>query len=380
MKCQPELTSVVPPQMFPLEEDQLFPKELACNGKRIPDTSLLQKHLELGGLITEKAALLLINDAALLFADEPNVLHLQDPITISGDIHGQYYDLLTLLCMGGDPSMTQYLFLGDYVDRGLFSCEVTLLLFAFKIRYPKTFWMLRGNHECHSLSYNFTFHDECVHKYGETVYNAFQTAFDRLPLAAVVSSVFLCVHGGISPDIKTVDDINDIDRVREPPKSGPMCDLLWSDPMEEEEEEMFPDVLFLDNKIRGCSFVFSSIAVERFLAVNNLIGVIRAHKAQFEGFRMFRKVEETEFPSVISIFSAPNYCGTYDNRGSILQINKKVLRVRQFSAVTHPYVLPDFMNAFTWSLPFLFKKLEEILQIIMVEDQVPLNTCVIKIS
>ncbi|KAH9601331.1 Calcineurin-like phosphoesterase domain [Trypanosoma melophagium] len=342
MKCPRGLTSVEPPPLFPVEEHVLFPNELACDGRRVPDTSVLQKHLE------------------------------SDPITISGDIHGQYYDLLKLLRLGGDPSVTQYLFIGDYLDRGLFSCEVTLLLFALKIRYPKTFLMLLGNHECRCLTYNFTFRDECLHKYEETVYNAFQPAFDSLPLVAVVSPIFFCVHGGISPQIKSIDNINEIDRLQEPPKSGPMCDLLWSAPMEDEAEKNSPDALFLHNEVRGCSFLYSSNAVGKFLTVNKLLSVIRAHARQNDGFRMLRKVKKTGVPSVMCIFSAPNYCDTFHNRASILQINEKVLCVKQFGAVPHPYLLPNFMNAFSWPLPFLCTRLEEFLQVIVMGDQIPM--------
>ncbi|EKG07506.1 serine/threonine protein phosphatase, putative [Trypanosoma cruzi] len=372
------LPSVEPPPLFPLEKDRLFPCELAGNAGvngsvdgdiRVPDTTVLQRHFKAGGVLQEADAIWLIETASALFAQEPNVLRLEDPVTVCGDIHGQYYDLLTLLELGGDPGETQYLFLGDYVDRGIFSCEVTLLLFAFKIRYPRSFWILRGNHECRHLSCCFTFRDECLRKYGEAVYDAFQLAFDRLPLAALVAAAFFCVHGGISPYIKTIREIDDIERVREPPMFGPMCDLLWSDPMEEEEEQMCPDALFLHNALRGCSFLYSSSAVEEFLTMNGLLSVIRAHEAQNEGFRFFRKVGSTGFPSVICIFSAPNYCDAYDNRASILKIERKTLRVIQFMAAPHPYLLPNFMNAFTWSLPFLYERLVGIIRFITAGEE-----------
>ncbi|RNF09620.1 serine/threonine protein phosphatase 2B catalytic subunit [Trypanosoma conorhini] len=108
--------------------------------KRLPDTTVLQRHFEAGGALHEADVIWLIEAAAVLFAQEPNALRLEDPITVCGDIHGQSYELITLLQLGGAPNDTQYLFLGDYVDRGIFSCEVTLPLFAFKIRYPKSFW------------------------------------------------------------------------------------------------------------------------------------------------------------------------------------------------------------------------------------------------
>lgn len=326
----------------------------------VPNVELLKDHFFQRGVLTSEDAIQILRTSADILRHEPNILTLVDPITICGDVHGQYYDLMTLFELGGDVLTTQYLFLGDYVDRGCFSTEVTLYLMALKIRRPQSIWLLRGNHECRHLTNYFNFREECLHKYDADVYDAFQMCFDTLPLAALLNNTFLCVHGGLSPDIKHVDDISLIDRFREPPTSGAMCDILWSDPMEDEEELMCPDALFLHNELRGCSYVFSYLAVKQFLSDNKLAGLIRAHEAQDEGFRMFRKVGDTGFPSVICIFSAPNYCDTYDNKASILQVTDKVLHVKQFHSVEHPYVLPNFMNAFTWSLPFVFDKVTDI--------------------
>eukprot|EP00658_Telonema_sp_P-2_P045365 TRINITY_DN33313_c0_g1_i1.p1 TRINITY_DN33313_c0_g1~~TRINITY_DN33313_c0_g1_i1.p1 ORF type:complete len:224 (+),score=31.06 TRINITY_DN33313_c0_g1_i1:111-782(+) len=171
--------------------------------------------------------------------------------------------------------------------------------------------------------------------------------------------VFMCVHGGLSPDIKTVDDISLIDRFTEPPTSGTMCDVLWADPMEDEEESLCPNALFLHNGMRGCSYVYSSSAVEAFLKSNGLLCVIRAHEAQDEGYRFFKRSPDTGFPSVICVFSAPNYCDSYGNKAAIIQITDKVVQVRQFHAVDHPYVLQNFLNAFSWSLPFMYEKIAD---------------------
>lgn len=329
-----------------------------------PRCDILRNHFFDGGLLEPDDVLDIIHMAADILRHEPNVLELRDPITICGDVHGQYYDLMTLFELGGSPATTQYLFLGDYVDRGCFSTEVTLYLLSLKIARPRSIWLLRGNHECRHLTSYFNFREECFHKYNSDVYDTFMACFDTLPLAALLDNTFLCVHGGLSPDIKSVDDISLIDRFREPPTSGAMCDLLWADPMEDEEEQMCPEALYLHNELRGCSYVFSFVAARQFLVDNQLSGIIRAHEAQEEGFRMFRKVEETGFPAVICIFSAPNYCDTYNNKASILQIHDRLLQIRQFHSVEHPYVLPSFMNAFTWSLPFVFDKVADIVSTI----------------
>lgn len=357
------IPSIPPPPAYPLRHDEVFEED----GK--PKAEVIRKHFHAGGRLNEEDALEIIEKVREVFRIEPNVLELEDPITVCGDVHGQYYDLMTLFQLGGDPATTQYLFLGDYVDRGCFSTEVALYLFSLKLLRPDRFWMIRGNHECRHLTSYFNFKEECLHKYSESLYNAFQDTFDTLPLAAVLDGAFLCVHGGLSPEIKSVEDITLIDRFVEPPTLGTMCDLLWSDPMEEEEEHVCPNALYLQNEMRGCSYVFSCNAVDHFLKENGLLSIIRAHEAQDEGFRMFKKVEETGFPGVICIFSAPNYCDSYDNKAAILTITDKIIHVKQFHSVEHPYVLPNFMNAFSWSLPFVYDKVADIAAILAGADR-----------
>nr|XP_054773736.1 serine/threonine-protein phosphatase 2B catalytic subunit beta isoform-like [Lytechinus pictus] len=220
--------------------------------------------------------------------------------------------------------------------------------------------MLRGNHECRHLTEYFTFKTECKIKYTENVYNACMIAFDCLPLAAVMNQQFLCVHGGLSPEIHSLDDIKNLDRFKEPPAFGPMCDLLWSDPLEDFGSEKSAEH-FSHNSVRGCSYFYSYQACCEFLQQNNLLSIIRAHEAQDTGYRMYRKSPTTGFPSLITIFSAPNYLDVYNNKAAVLKYENNVMNIRQFNCSPHPYWLPNFMDVFTWSLPFVGEKVTEML-------------------
>ncbi|PAV78918.1 hypothetical protein WR25_21924 [Diploscapter pachys] len=185
-------------------------------------------------------------------------------------------------------------------------------------------------------------------------------SFDALPLAALMNQQFLCVHGGLSPEIHTLDDIKKLDRFKEPPAFGPMCDLLWSDPLEDFGSERNAEQ-FSHNSVRGCSYFYSYAACCDFLQHNNLLSIIRAHEAQDAGYRMYRKSQATGFPSLITIFSAPNYLDVYNNKAAILKYENNVMNIRQFNCSPHPYWLPNFMDVFTWSLPFVGEKVTEML-------------------
>jgi serine/threonine-protein phosphatase 2B catalytic subunit len=295
-------------------------------------------------------------------------LYIDSPLTICGDIHGQYYDLLKLFDTGGDPSNTRYLFLGDYVDRGNFSVECFILLATYKVLYPNSFWLLRGNHECRHLTEYFTFKEECLFKYDISVYDSIMDVFDALPICAIFNRQFFCVHGGISPHIERVSEIANINRFTEPATSGPMCDLLWADPL---EDFTVDSDRFTPNTVRGCSFSFSYSAVCDFLERNKLLSVIRAHEAQDAGYKMHRKIDKTGFPSVITLFSAPNYLGSYGNKGAIMKYDNNVINIRQFNSSPFPYYLPGFMNVFAWSIPFVAEKLGDILSVVgrLVDDE-----------
>merc|ERR1712242_604808 len=204
-------------------------------------------------------------------------------------------------------------------------------------------------------------------------YDAIMAMFDHLPIAATINGKFLCCHGGLSPDISTLDDILEIDRFQEVPREGPFCDLLWADPVDDDKEadpdeyddpdsmDAEPTTWFAYNETRQCSYVFGIDAVTTFLKKNNLTAVIRAHEAQFDGYKMQMINEQTQIPRVITIFSAPNYCDVYKNKGACLKFDDELLNIRQFVSSPHPYYLPNFMDVFTWSLPFVAEKVTDML-------------------
>ncbi|KAF8581287.1 Metallo-dependent phosphatase [Ramaria rubella] len=325
-----------------------------------PDIAFLKNHFYREGRVTEEQALYILEKATEVLKKEPNVLEVDAPITVCGDVHGQYYDLMKLFEIGGNPANTRYLFLGDYVDRGYFSIECVLYLWSLKIWYPDGIFLLRGNHECRHLTDYFTFKLECKHKYSERIYDACMESFCTLPLAAIMNKQFLCIHGGLSPELRTMDDLRVIDRFREPPTQGLMCDILWSDPIEDFGQETTRES-FVHNSVRGCSFFFTYQAACQFLERNNLLSIIRAHEAQDAGYRCYRKAPTTGFPSVMTIFSAPNYLDIYNNKAAVFKYESNVMNIRQYNASPHPFWLPNFMDVFTWSLPFVGEKVIDML-------------------
>ncbi|KAG6856514.1 hypothetical protein H0H87_003602 [Tephrocybe sp. NHM501043] len=337
-------------------------------GERKPNPFYLRDHFLREGRLTEEQALYIVERATELLKTEPNLMEVKSPVTICGDIHGQYYDLMKLFDVGGSIEENNYLFLGDYVDRGCFGIECLLYLYSLKLWYPKKFVLLRGNHECRHLTEYFTFKRECLHKYSEKVYDACIESFCALPVTAVVDGRFFCVHGGISPNLVKLSDIAKLNRFQEPGSHGLLCDLLWSDPIptfgrEQEAGELSvaPGTTYVHNSTRGCSWSFTYEAACQFLERNGLLGIIRGHEAQDAGYTMYRKTPSKKFPSVITIFSAPNYLDLHHNRGAVLKYANKNITIRQFNYTNHPYWLPNFVDAFTWSLPFVGAKITDML-------------------
>eukprot|EP00050_Salpingoeca_kvevrii_P019428 m.85913 g.85913 ORF g.85913 m.85913 type:complete len:470 (+) comp8412_c0_seq1:521-1930(+) len=329
-----------------------------------PREKMLLEHFKQEGRITCDAAIRILREVTSLFRAEPNLLQVPSPVTIVGDIHGQFYDLVKLFGVGGSPDATRYLFLGDYVDRGYFSMECVLYLWCLKLCYPDTMSFLRGNHECRHLTEYFTFKREVEFKYSAAVYDECMKSFDALPLAAIMDKQFFCVHGGISPELMSPDNIMSLDRFVEPEESGLLCDLLWSDPHEDFDKDTGSSS-FLHNETRGCSYVYTHKAVCDFLDRNKLLSVIRAHEAQDQGYRMYKTNPKTGFPSVITIFSAPNYLDVYNNKAAVMIYQNNAMNIKKFGHTQHPYWLPNFLDVFTWSLPFIGEKTTEMLDAVM---------------
>ena len=163
--------------------------------------------------------------------EESNVQPVASPVTICGDIHGQFHDLVELFNRGGEIPDTSYIFMGDYVDRGYNSVETIQLLICLKVRYPGNITLLRGNHETRQTSALYGFYEESSRKYGNAnPWKYCMEVFDHLPVSAIVENSVFCIHGGLSPEIKTIDQVRLIDRMMEIPHEGPFCDLMWSDP------------------------------------------------------------------------------------------------------------------------------------------------------
>uniref|UniRef100_H0Z722 Serine/threonine-protein phosphatase n=1 Tax=Taeniopygia guttata TaxID=59729 RepID=H0Z722_TAEGU len=246
-----------------------------------------------------------------IFLSQPILLELEAPLKICGDIHGQYYDLLRLFEYGGFPPESNYLFLGDYVDRGKQSLETICLLLAYKIKYPENFFLLRGNHECASINRIYGFYDECKRRYNIKLWKTFTDCFNCLPIAAIVDEKIFCCHGGLSPDLQSMEQIRRIMRPTDVPDQGLLCDLLWSDPDK--------DVQGWGENDRGVSFTFGAEVVAKFLHKHDLDLICRAHQVVEDGYEFFAKRQ------LVTLFSAPNYCGEFDNAGAMMSVDETLM-------------------------------------------------------
>ena len=231
---------------------------------------------------------------------------------IVGDLHGQFFDLLNLLspAIGGSPPQTSYIFLGDFVDRGHNSVETLTLLLCLKLKYPGHITLLRGNHETRQITQVYGFYDECLRKYGNaSAWRHCVQCFDTFSLAAIIDSRVLCVHGGLSPDVRTLDQIRAIDRQQEIPHEGAFCDLVWSDPEDITEPWQISP--------RGAGYYFGARVTDEFNYVNKLDLIARAHQLVMMG-----KKYHFQNRNLVTVWSAPNYCYRCGNVAAILTIGE----------------------------------------------------------
>lgn len=282
-------------------------------------------------ILAKKYAFRLVFDALTLLKTLSTLVDVEVPdqgsITVCGDVHGQYYDLLNIWEINGLPStQNPYVFNGDFVDRGSFSLEVILILFAWKLLYPHHLHLARGNHETSKMNKLYGFEGEVTQKYDGALYQLFCEAFCWLPLCHVINSKVFVVHGGLfSQDGVTLDSIRKVDRVCEPPDAGLMTEMLWSDPQ--------PGRGRVPSK-RGVGVAFGRDVTENFLKTNRLKLIIRSHEMKEEGY------EVEHDGQLITIFSAPNYCDQMGNKGAFIRLDGKTMKPKftSFKAVPHPPV------------------------------------------
>lgn len=249
--------------------------------------------------------------ARSIFLAQPTLLELGTPVKVVGDIHGQFGDLMRIFQLCGIPPTANYLFLGDYVDRGKQSIETFLLLLCFKIRYPENMFLLRGNHECASVTKVYGFYDECKRRASTKVWKSFVDVFNTLPIAATIGGKIFCVHGGLSPYLNSLDDIRNIQRPTDIPEVGLLSDLLWSDP-DSSVSDWGPND-------RGVSYCFGRSVVNTFCANFGFDLIVRGHMVVEDGYEFFDKRK------LVTVFSAPNYCGEFGNWAAVMAVSPDLL-------------------------------------------------------
>ncbi|WCJ40120.1 Serine/threonine-protein phosphatase BSL3 [Euphorbia peplus] len=295
----------------------------------------------------------LCDSAERIFSSEPSVLQLRAPIKIFGDLHGQFGDLMRLFDEYGSPSTAgdiayiDYLFLGDYVDRGQHSLETISLLLALKVEYPHNVHLIRGNHEAADINALFGFRIECIERMGERdgiwVWHRINRLFNWLPLAALIEKKIICMHGGIGRSINHVEQIESLQRpISMEAGSIVLMDLLWSDPTENDSVEG------LRPNARGPGLVtFGPDRVMEFCNNNDLQLIVRAHECVMDGFERFAQGH------LITLFSATNYCGTANNAGAILVLGRDLVVVPKLihpipPAISSPEASPERHIEDTW--------------------------------
>lgn len=302
-------TSLQPPQV-PLTSQNEPPIDIESYIQQLLDAGYSGKRTKHVCLKSTDISIICAK-AREVFLSQPPLLELSPPVKVVGDVHGQFSDLIRIFTKCGFPPSTNYLFLGDYVDRGKQSLETILLLLCYKIKYPENFFLLRGNHECANVTRVYGFYDECKRRINIRTWKLFIDTFNTLPLAAIVAGKIFCVHGGLLPVLNLLDEIRNIVRPTDVPDFGLINDLLWSDPADTVNE-------WEDNE-RGVLYVFSKVAINKFLSKFGFDLVCRAHMVVEDGYEFFND------RTLVTVFSAPNYCGEFDNWGAVMSVSEELL-------------------------------------------------------
>ncbi|EFO19608.1 hypothetical protein LOAG_08884 [Loa loa] len=258
----------------------------------------------------------MIETARVLFSSEGALIDVSIPVIVVGDIHGQYVDLQRIFAAVGQPGRTRFLFLGDYVDRGPQSLECICSLVAWKIAYPKRIFLLRGNHEFASVNREYGFYDELAARFsvGQAMrlWKEFNDLFSIFPFSALIKNKILCMHGGLSPHLESLNDIRNIKMpVMEVFPDTLEQDLVWSDPKLDIKG-------YEPNKLRNVSVVFGEDIVHKTCKRLSLDLIIRAHQVMENGYGFFagRKL--------VTIFSAPLYA-ELNNKGAVIRISAEMV-------------------------------------------------------
>ena len=300
----------------------------------------------------------LCDQAEEIVKNQPIVLRFNSPVKIFGDIHGQYSDLMRFFDLWGAPYDTyqqkdgdidyfDYLFLGDYVDRGNHSLETICLLLALKVMYPEQIHLIRGNHEDKWINNGFGFSEECAMRLDEepgdldSVYNRINCLFEYLPLAAVIDEKILCLHGGIGATLKSIDQIEGLQRPLEVAHEDQsdqerlVIDILWSDPTDSDQELGIQLNTLRDPQGLGNIVKFGPDVVKEFLKNNGLLKIIRAHECVMDGMERFAGGD------LITVFSATDYCGRHKNAGAVLYLKKNF-------EITPKLIYPQNLSQSNW--------------------------------
>lgn len=307
------------------------------------DTEKIRECLDKGEVISVARVSWLVEKSMEIFYHEENLIEIQSPVVICGDIHGQYEDLLELFRKAeGDTKNPKehvpktlerkYLFMGDYVDRGRFNLNTLLYLLTRKIDAPDKFFMLRGNHESRQVTRTYGFYAEIEANYGDVgIWNLCMSLFDLLPYAALIDGSVFSVHGGLSPQLNRLSFINRTDRQQEIPQVGLFADLTWSDPS--------PEIERWRQNTRGAGFLFGRLACQQFCYVNHIKLVTRSHQLAPDGYVLFFDDGHEPGGMLVNVWSAPNYCGNSGNLASVLMLNEpdsgNQYEFRQFDVAEH---------------------------------------------